>query len=147
MLRNNADARRCSYFELGLPVGTQILNKHYACTNKNHTNGIFFGKIPKTCCFYSLERLLFLSRIFSDTFFLSFFAYVKKMEKLPIFDQNQWQPLWKNPKFLTFLTCCFYSVERLFYFLEYFQTHFAGLFCLYFSKIWKNCQFLTKAMD
>ena len=24
MLRNNADARRCSYFELGLPVGKPL---------------------------------------------------------------------------------------------------------------------------
>ena len=69
----------------------QALRVHHSKSHQQY----FLWKNPKfspflTCCFYSLERLLFLSRILSGT------------EKLPIFDQNQWQPLWKNPKFLTF---------------------------------------------
>ena len=48
------------------------------------------------CCFYSLERLFFLSRIFSNTFFLAYFAYDKKMEKLPTFNQNLWKTLVMN---------------------------------------------------
>ena len=40
MLRNNADARRCSYFELGLPV-----DKHVQVLS------IFVKKAIQLCCF------------------------------------------------------------------------------------------------
>ena len=37
MLRNNADARRCSYFELGLPVlPHQIMKRHLVHRIKDH---------------------------------------------------------------------------------------------------------------
>ena len=39
MLRNNADARRCSYFELALPV---------VCTNGNHDSETKFAS-PEFC--------------------------------------------------------------------------------------------------
>ena len=75
-----------------------------------------------TCYFYSVERLFFLCRISLNTFFLAYFAYNIKIKTLPVCDQN-YGLFWKNPKFSTFLTC-FYSLERLFFFLEYIQTHF-----------------------
>ena len=43
---------------------------------------------------------------------------------------KRWKPKpksWKSPKFLTVITWCFDSVERIFFFLEYSQTHFLGL--------------------
>ena len=38
-------------------------------------------------------------------------------------------PLWKNPSFSTFLTYCFYSLHRRFFYLKYHETHFPGTFC------------------
>ena len=40
------------------------------------------------------------------------------------------QPLWKNVNFWTFWTSCFYSLERRFFFLEYYKRHFPSLYCL-----------------
>ena len=37
---------------------------------------------------------------------------------------------WKNVNFSTFLTSCFYSLERRFSTLEYRKRHFSGLYCL-----------------
>ena len=37
---------------------------------------------------------------------------------------------WKNVNFSTFLTSCFYSLERPFSTLEYRKRHFSGLYCL-----------------
>ena len=74
------------------------------------------------------------------------------MEKLPIFDQNHGlTPLEKNSNFSTFLTCCFYSLERLFLSLEYLETQLPGVFCLkeklpIFDQnhgLWKNPDFST----
>ena len=46
--------------------------------------------------------------------------------------QNHGLTSFEKSQFLsTFLTCCFYSLERLVFFSQYFQTHFAELFCLY----------------
>ena len=38
-------------------------------------------------------------------------------------------PLWKNVHFLTFLTSCFYILERRFFGLEYRKRYFPGLYC------------------
>ena len=93
------------------------------------------------------KGFFFLCRTSLNTFFLAYFAHNIKIKTLPVFDQNHGL-FWKNLKFSTILTCCFYSLERVFSFLEYIQTHFDQLFFLYLQlKIWKNCQFLTKAMD
>ena len=48
---------------------------------------------------------------------------MKKMEKLPIFNQNRG----KSPNFRRFLLAVF-IVWKGFFFLEYSQTHFLGLF-------------------
>ena len=39
-------------------------------------------------------------------------------------------PLSKNPSFSTSLTCRFYSLERIFFILEYRETHYAVPFGL-----------------
>ena len=52
------------------------------------------------------------------------------MGKWSIFDENHGLTLWKNLNFLTFLTSCFYSLERRFFVLEYRKTHFPGLYYL-----------------
>ena len=47
MLRNNADARRCSYFELGLPVECQIIiriNEAFVHDQESIARVIFFKK-------------------------------------------------------------------------------------------------------
>ena len=54
--------------------------------------------------------------------------------------------LWKNPKFSPFLTCCFYSLERLLFLSRIFSDTFFLSF-LPMLKRWKNCQFLTKTSD
>ena len=39
-------------------------------------------------------------------------------------------PCGKMAIFLTFLTSCFYNLEKRFFVQEYRETHFPGLFCL-----------------
>ena len=39
------------------------------------------------------------------------------------------QPLWENPNFATFLNRCFYSPQRLVFYLLRLQTPFLALFC------------------
>ena len=46
-------------------------------------------------------------------------------------DKQTQKPLWKNANFWTFLTPRFYSLERLYFYLEYGQTFFS---CLLFLK-------------
>ena len=50
MLRNNADVRRCSYFELGLPVVTEIRLSHQfsSCLNRyaSANASIYTNKSP-----------------------------------------------------------------------------------------------------
>ena len=60
------------------------------------------------------------------------------------FGPKPWvNPLGKILNFSTFWTCCFYSLERRFFILEYPKRHFPGLYCLK-KKSWKNDQFWTK---
>ena len=66
------------------------------------------------------------------------------MEKWPFLDQKY--SLLKNVIFWTFLTSCFYSVERRFFGLEYRKRHFPGLHCLK-KTTWKNGHFFTKTME
>ena len=39
-------------------------------------------------------------------------------------------PLWKNLKFFTFWTSCFYSLKRRFFVPEYHKKNYPGLYCL-----------------
>ena len=52
------------------------------------------------------------------------------MVDFPLFDQNYGLTPLQNPSFSTFIPCCFYSLERRFFFKEHRETHFPDLFCL-----------------
>ena len=81
-------------------------------------------------CFYSRERRF------------SFPEYRKKhfpgpycLKKISWKNGHFWTktmgwPLRKNVNFSSFFTCCFYSLERCFFVLEYGKRHFPGLYCL-----------------
>ena len=45
------------------------------------------------------------------------------------FGQKPWETLWKNLNFSSFLTSCFYRVERRLLVLEYRKTDFPFLYC------------------
>ena len=77
---------------------------------------------------------------------------------MPNFWPKPWvNPFCKNLSFSTFSTCCFYSVHRRFFVLEYRKTHFPGLYCLkknyrkmanfwpkpWVNPFWKNLNFST----
>ena len=49
---------------------------------------------------------------------------------------------WKNVNFWTFWTCCFYSLERRFFVLEYHKRHFPTVYCL--KKKLEKCPFLDQ---
>ena len=58
---------------------------------------------------------------------------------MAIFGPKPWKPLepfgnhgtlWKNVRFSPLSSFCFYSLERLFFVLEYRERHFPGLYCL-----------------
>ena len=67
---------------------------------------------------------------------------------MAIFAAKPWvNPFGKMSIFFTFLTCCFYSLERRFFFLEYRKRRFPGLFWLkkkvgkmaiFRQKLWVN---------
>ena len=61
--------------------------------------------------FFKVWKGFFLSRIFSNTFFGPILAIIKRRKNCQFLTK-----LWKSPKFSTFLTSCFYSLERLFFF-------------------------------
>ena len=66
---------------------------------------------------------------------------------MAIFGPKQWvNPFGKMPIFEFFLTSCFYSLESLFFVLEYRKIHFRGIYYLK-KKRWKNGHFWTKTMD
>ena len=56
--------------------------------------------------------------------FLAHIAKQNMAEKWPILAKTMHQLLWGNVTFSTFLTCCFYSLERRF-FLEYHKNTFS----------------------
>ena len=80
-----------------------------------------------TSCFYSLERRFFVLD-YRKRYFPGQYCLKKKVGKMPIFGPKPW--VWKNVNFWTFLTSCFYSLERRFFVLEYHKRHFPGLYCL-----------------
>ena len=53
------------------------------------------------------------------------------MEKIPIFDQNHGLTAFQGSQIFAFFKLLFFSLQRLYFFLEYSKTHFAVLFCLY----------------
>ena len=79
--------------------------------------------------FYGLERCFYVLE-YCKTHFPGLYCLKKKMEKWPIFDQNYGLTPLEKSQFFNFWTCCFYSLERRFFVLEYRKTHFPGLYCL-----------------
>ena len=63
---------------------------------------------------------------------MAYFAEKRKKTEIPIFDKKTIDsPFWKNAKFSTFLTQCFYSLKLLVF---YVQGHVTLCFGLFFSK-------------
>ena len=52
------------------------------------------------------------------------------MEKWPFFDQSHGLTPLEKCQFFDFWTSCFFSLERVFFVLEYRKRHFPGLYCL-----------------
>ena len=62
------------------------------------------------------------------------------------FGPKPWvNPFGKMAIILTFLTSCFYNLEKRFFVLEYRKRHFSYLFYLK-KRSWKNGHFWTKTM-
>ena len=100
-------------------------------------------------CFHSLERRFFVLEYLKTNFPCLY--YLKKEEKLPIFDRNHCLTPLEKSQFSAFWSSRLYSLECLFFVLQYpktkrewSKTHFPDLYC--HKKTWKNCQFVTKTM-
>ena len=93
--------------------------------------------------FYSLERCFFVveyrKRHFPGLYCLKKICWKNGQ----FFSKTMGSPLWKNVNFSSFWTSCFYSLERLFFVLEYRKRHFFGLYCLK-KKVWKMAIFGPK---
>ena len=87
-----------------------------------------------SCCFYSLERRLFVLE-YRKRHFPGLYCLKKKFEKWPFLFQNHELTPW---------TSCFCSLESRFFVVEYLKRHFPGLYCL--KKNMKNGHFWTKTM-
>ena len=93
-----------------------------------------------TSCFYSLESRFILpgyrKRHFPNLYSLT----KKKIRKMAVFGPKPWvKPFGKMSIFSTFWTSCCYSLERLFFVLQYSKTPLPGLY-----KKWKNWSFLDQ---
>ena len=102
------------------------------------------------CQFFDLLNFLFyrvVRRFFALEYhkrhFPGLYCLKKNLEKPTFLDQNYGLTLWKNVNFSTFLTSCFYSLERRFFALEYHKRHFSGLYCLK-KNSFKKSPFLDK---
>ena len=107
-----------------------------------------YEKMSNFCLFkrfYTLGRCFFVVE-YHKRHFPGLYCLRKKFGKISIFGPKPWvNPLWKNVKFSTFLTACFYILERCFFVQEYHKRHFPSLYCLK-KKSWKNGHFWTKTM-
>ena len=75
--------------------------------------------------------------------FLGYIAYEKKVGKIVIFGPKpQVNPLWTKWPFFDFLNSRFYSLERLFFVLEYCKRLFPGLY--YLKKNLEKWRFLDQ---
>ena len=89
-----------------------------------------------TSCFYSLKRRFFLLE-YHIRHLLGLYCLKKQSWKNGHFwTKNKRHPLWKNVKFSTLSTSCFYSLERRFFVLQYLIRHLPGLYCLK-KESWK----------
>ena len=79
--------------------------------------------------FFSLERRFFVLE-YRKTHFPGIYQIKKKVEKREIFfDRNHGSTPLEISQSLDLLKFFFYSLERLFYVLEYRKTQFPGLYC------------------
>ena len=83
-----------------------------------------------TLLFFSLERAFFYSRISWKTFSLPIWPKKRVWKNGHFCTKMMGLPLWKKVNFSTFWTSCYYSLERLFFVLEYPERNFPGLYCL-----------------
>ena len=83
-----------------------------------------------TLLFFSLERAFFYSRISWKTFSLPISPKKKSLEKWPFSYQNDGLTPLEKGQFFDFWTSCYYSLERLFFVLQYPERNFPGLYCL-----------------
>ena len=96
-----------------------------------------------TSCFYSHEKRFFVLE-YPKRHFPGLYCLKKKVGKRAIFGPKPWvNPFGKMSIFLTFLTSCFYSLERRFFVLESRKRHFPGLCCLK-KKVLKKRPFLDQ---
>ena len=77
--------------------------------------------------FYSLERRFFFLE-YRQRLFLPYFAKNENVEQIPLVDQNHGVTPLEKGEIFYFLSPCFYSLERLFFFLEYRQRFFSRVF-------------------
>ena len=83
-----------------------------------------------TFCFYCLERRFFVLQ-YRKRHLPALYCLRKQGWKNGHFwTKTMGQPLWKNVNFSTFSTCCFYSLERRFFVLEYRKRYFSGPYCV-----------------
>ena len=110
-----------------------------------------FGKMS---IFRLFELLVFvaLKGVFSfqnivKVIFLAYIAKKKSWKNGYFWTKTMGSLLWKIVTFSTFLTFCFYSLERRFFVLQYRKRHFPGLYYLqkkvgkmsiFGSKLWVN---------
>ena len=131
--------------------GLYYLKKHlekWPFLDQNH------GLTPlEKCQFFDFFNFFFLqprnaffrSRISYKTFAWPILPEKRKLEKWPFLDQNHGLTPLKKVDFSTFLTSCFYSLERPFFVLEYRKIHLPGLHWVK-KQSWKNGHFRTKTM-
>ena len=92
------------------PISPMIKRwKNLSIFNQNLWRNPNFSTVL-TCCFYGADRLLFFLEYSQTLHFLGYFSYIKKMEKLGIFNQyHGLTPLEKSQIFdffnLLFLQC------------------------------------------
>ena len=78
------------------------------------------------------------SKISCNTFSWSILTKIKRMDQLPIFDQDRGLCTFEKSQFFDFFKLLvFYSLERYFFVLGYHETLYAVLFCLKQKKMEK----------
>ena len=106
-------------------------------------NPIFFDFF-NLLILWSLKEV-FASNILCNTFSWSILTKIKRMDQLPIFDQDRGLCTFEKSQFFDFFKLLvFYSLERRFFILEYHETLYAVLFCLKQKKNGKIANFLLK---
>ena len=131
----------------------------YFAKNKKVEKDPIFGPRPQTNPFgkkanfsvflllvFIVQKGVFSFQNMDRDFFLPYFAKNENVEQIPLLDQNHGVTPLEKGEIFDFLIPCFYSLERLFFFLEYRQRLFF-LPILPNTKTWKKSHFWTKTMD